>query len=253
MPPGAGSSTGSGPVHAASAASAAGRMSGKSTPSTSARSKGRAASPAASPASGPSAPGQSATRRAAGTGSARAPGATTTTSSHAAPSVASARSSSVAPPSATSALGTPAPSLCPGPPATSTPRVPATSVARPLVHDVHERRAGDEGAQVAREQLDRALPVARPQPRDVGGHDHLRQAPQPALGRERLVLEHVEPGAREAALLERFEQRRLVHQRPAPQVDEDGPGLHALELRAADQPAGRGGGGGGGDQPGGAL
>jgi len=56
-------------------------------------------------------------------------------------------------------------------------------------------------------------------------------------GVERLALEHVERRTRNAAVLERLDQRGLVHERAAPQVDEHCARLHALELGAADDPA----------------
>src|SRR5260370_36276180 len=50
----------------------------------------------------------------------------------------------------------------------------------------------------------------------------------------RLVLEHIEPGTRDALGLERAQQRRLVDDRPARGVDQERGRLHQAQLTRAD-------------------
>src|SRR5882724_9769472 len=66
-------------------------------------------------------------------------------------------------------------------------------------------------------------------------HDHLLELEQRMIGGRRLLLEHVERGARDLARLDRARQRQLVDQAPAGTVDDPGTRLHPLELRLAHE------------------
>src|SRR5215471_20833394 len=101
------------------------------------------------------------------------------------------------PPSFANAFGPPR--RRPRPPASNTPSVRAMKslVARPLVDQVLEWPAAPERVEVAREQIDRALPETWTEPRHVRGEHHLRHVPKPALGRKRLIVEDVEGRAGE--------------------------------------------------------
>ena len=58
---------------------------------------------------------------------------------------------------------------------------------------------------------------------------------QRIVGRHRLLAEHVQPGAAEPAARERVHERRVVDERPARRVDEEGARLHAAELGPPDE------------------
>ncbi|MCY1420578.1 hypothetical protein D9M71_362050 [compost metagenome] len=100
------------------------------------------------------------------------------------------------------------------------------------------RRAAEQRAlQVVQRQLGHRLA------RLVGGRAHVRQGHHVGQGEQRrlaqrFLLVDVEAGGADLAVLQRLDQRRLVHHRAAGDVDQDGARLHQRQLAAADQVAG---------------
>src|SRR5207245_9021834 len=64
---------------------------------------------------------------------------------------------------------------------------------------------------------------------------HLLELEQRMIGRRRLLLEHVERGARDLARLDRARQRQLVDQAAAGAVDDARTWLEPLELRFPEE------------------
>src|SRR5690606_39020012 len=79
--------------------------------------------------------------------------------------------------------------------AAAAPVTAQTSVTEPLVHDVTQLLAGAEAPQVVEEDLQHPLEVARRGAGVVAGDDHVVHGPQCRPLRQRLLFEHVEPGA----------------------------------------------------------
>ncbi len=73
---------------------------------------------------------------------------------------------------------------------------------------------------------------------EVRREDDVPRRAQRAVGRERLRIEHVERGAGQPAVVERLDERRLVHDAAARAVDQAAGGLHFRQRRRADQAAG---------------
>jgi len=77
---------------------------------------------------------------------------------------------------------------------------------------------------------------------NVRQQDRVRRFEYRIIGWQwRLRVNYIEAGAREAILLQCFDQRRLIHHRPAGRIDQDGGRLHARELFASDAATGFGG------------
>src|SRR3954454_863742 len=99
------------------------------------------------------------------------------------------------------------------------------SVARARVDHVEQRLAGREPAEVVAEQVDAPVEDARARPRRVRRHDDVRPVIERRRRGEGLVAERVEDGAAEMPVVERAEQRALVDEPAASDVDEPCPGL----------------------------
>ena len=70
------------------------------------------------------------------------------------------------------------------------------------------------------------------------GDDHVVHFQQRIVGRNRLLLEHIDGGAGDAVVLQRIDQRRFHDHRSACRVDEIRARLHQREFPGADQAAG---------------
>ena len=71
----------------------------------------------------------------------------------------------------------------------------------------------------------------------MGRQDHVVQAAQGAVRRQRLALEHVEGGRRDAPGADHLDERRLIDHRTPAGVDEDGLRPEAGQALAAHQAA----------------
>src|SRR5205814_3760132 len=87
----------------------------------------------------------------------------------------------------------------------------AGSVPKPLVDQVEQRLPVAEAAQVLQEDGHGGGLPARGVVGGVRREEHALHAPEGMVRRQRLLLEHVEGGAAKPALIERGQQRRLVH------------------------------------------
>src|SRR3954470_181484 len=112
------------------------------------------------------------------------------------------------------------------------------SVARVRIHYVEERLALGEPPEVVAEQVDAAIEHAGARPGGVRRDDDVRQVVERRGGGKRLVAERVEDGATELAVLERSNQRTLVDEPAAGDVDEPGAGLDHGERVGVDHPLG---------------
>jgi nucleoid-associated protein YgaU len=76
--------------------------------------------------------------------------------------------------------------------------------------------------------------------RDVGGEEDVRAREDGMAGRERLGIEHVEPGAGEPAGFERGDQSCWINEVTARDIDEERAGFHPLQDVGRDEAAGLG-------------
>src|SRR5581483_2353610 len=76
---------------------------------------------------------------------------------------------------------------------------------------------------------------------DVGSEDHVGAADQRVIGRGRLLLQHVQAGAGDPAVVEGADERLLVDDAAAGGVDQDRGRLHQAQLALPDQVAGTAG------------
>ena len=76
----------------------------------------------------------------------------------------------------------------------------------------------------------------------VRGQDHVVHREERVARHRRLLLQHVEAGARDPPFLQRLDERRLVHRRPAPGIDEQRGRLHLPEVLRRHHASGVGGG-----------
>src|SRR5215469_15091758 len=107
------------------------------------------------------------------------------------------------------------------------------SVAACDVDDVGERLTIYIALEVLREDLRDAPEELRGDPRDVRCDDDLRKLVQGVVLGEGLDVEHIEPRAGDPALPQRPNQRRLLDDRSARHVNEDGARLHPPKLALA--------------------
>jgi hypothetical protein len=103
-------------------------------------------------------------------------------------------------------------------------------VSIPLeIHLMPQRLAAQQAAVVVDEHRRDVGRVA--ERRGVRRDEEVRRPPEDMLGRQRLLLEHVEHGPREAAFLQRGGERRLVDDAAAARVDE-----HRTRRQRAQEP-----------------
>jgi hypothetical protein len=71
--------------------------------------------------------------------------------------------------------------------------------------------------------------------RQMGRDDNILLPPQGVIGRQWLWRCHIKYGATDAFLLQSDQQRFLINQPTAPDVDQQGVGLHGGQFRRANQ------------------
>ncbi|MCO5556219.1 hypothetical protein L7F22_009765 [Adiantum nelumboides] len=115
-------------------------------------------------------------------------------------------------------------------------------------HDVAQLLAGDEPVHVRADVRGPTEEGLAGQPRGVRGHQHvpelgegLRRRRRVCAPGRRVAVPDVDRGAGEHAVAQRREQRVLVDQRAATDVDQHGPRAHRGELGRAQQSLGLGG------------
>src|SRR6185369_17415264 len=106
------------------------------------------------------------------------------------------------------------------------------SVPPDAVDHVTQRTTGEIAGEVVVEDGRDLVRGARPG--DVRRHDHVVELPERMARRQRLAVEDVEHGARDLLALERGQERRLVDDGAASDVDQPAARLHRLERRGAD-------------------
>src|SRR6266550_401365 len=113
---------------------------------------------------------------------------------------------------------------------------PCWSIQLLFVEDVAERLATQVAAQVVAEDLGDARVLLRDRARGMRTDDHIRHVPERRVLRRRLFTEHVEGRTSKPFLLERTDQRVLVDQGAAADVDQNGAWLQKGKLGLADDP-----------------
>src|SRR5215813_937843 len=100
-----------------------------------------------------------------------------------------------------------------------------------LVDDVAERLTGEEAPAVVEQDLEAPVIQEGTVPGGVRRDEDARRRPQRMVGRQRLLLEDVEPGAGDLPSPERRHQIIEPRRHAAPDVDEERRALHPLEPR----------------------
>src|SRR5207253_6056367 len=112
---------------------------------------------------------------------------------------------------------------------------PCGLVTLALVDQGDQRLVRAHAAQVLAERVDDTLGAPRRAAGGVRGHDRARMGPEAMVGRKRLRIGHVEPGAADRLFIERFEQIVAVDDRAARDVDQVAGLLHLAEEIAREE------------------
>src|SRR5262245_40131326 len=115
------------------------------------------------------------------------------------------------------------------------------SVPRAGIHHVPECLAAAEADEVVAEQVDAAVEDPGRRPGRMRRQDHVRHVPVGRGLRQRLVAKRVERGAPDPVVAEGADERRVVDEPPAGDIDEPRLALHRSQGALVDHPLGLGG------------
>ncbi|KPY50464.1 hypothetical protein ALO56_05267 [Pseudomonas viridiflava] len=108
---------------------------------------------------------------------------------------------------------------------------------RPRSGEHPDRRPRVPGLDVLDHQAIEGLVIVLGNVADMRRRQHVAQRAERVVFRERLGIEHVQSGSGDSALLQGFDQRRFVDDRPARRIDDERAGLHPAQRFSIHEPS----------------